>query len=193
MGFMLAWTRQNALVLKEIESNGSFICREQFLRAKSDTISDYYIKAYRWLTSQARQHIEIRDDLYLPIWLALTECQRLPKARGEVSLTLDIPEEHLFIIDYNKWGYVLNYMYVPADDDDERAHDAKLAAAGIVNEAALIMDANKGNMFPQFKQEILRSWPRCCTPAPCMEDNVGCAWEIKREWILETEVYSESN
>lgn len=190
---MRAWTRQNALVLKELEANGNFICREQFLRAKSDTISDYYIKAYRWLTNQARSRVSIPEDLYLPIWLAMTPSARLPQAPGEVSLTLEVPDENLFIMDYNKWGYVLNYMYVPLDDDDERAHDAKLAAAGIVNEAALIMDANKGNMFPQFKQEILRSWPRCCTPSDDMEENVGCVWEVKKEWILEVEEFKETD
>lgn len=192
MGEVKAWTRQNALVLDEINATGSFICREEFLRAKSDSISDYYIKAYRWLTEQARQHIEIERDLYLPIWLALTESARLPKAKGEVSLTLEVPESELFIIDYNKWGYVLNYMYVPDDDADERAHDEKLAAAGIVNEAALIMTP-KGNMFPQYKQEILRSWARCCVPSCDMEENVGCVWRVKREWIVEAKVYDEDN
>ncbi|MDO4842208.1 MAG: DUF3841 domain-containing protein [Phoenicibacter congonensis] len=188
---MIAWTRQNELVLKEIESNGSFICREQFLRAKSDTISDYYIQSYRWLTDQAKQKIDIPEGLYLPIWLALTESARLPQAPREVSLTLDVPEENLFIIDYNKWGYVLNYMYVPTDDDDERAHDEKLRQAGIVNEASLIM-STKGNMFPQFKSEILRSWPRCCVPSDNMEDNVGCVWEVRKEWILEVEEFTEN-
>ena len=185
---MVVWTRQNVLVLKELEANGSFICREQFLRAKSDTISDYYIQAYRWLTDQARKQITVPDDLYLPIWLALTEEAKLPEAEGEVSLTVDVPDEQLFIIDYNKWGYVLNYMYVPVDDNDERAHDKKLLDAGIVNEASLIM-SDKGNMFPQFKSEIIRSWPRCCTPSDDIQNNVGCVWQIRDEWIIEREIY----
>ena len=185
---IIAWTRQNGLVMQEIERDGRFICRERFLREKSDTISDYYIKAYRWLTDQARLKIHIEDGLYLPIWLALTESAKLPAAEGEVMLTLQVPEDELFIIDYNKWGYVLNYMYVPKDDDDERAHDEKLQSAGVKNEAALIM-SDTGNMFPQFRSEILRSWPRCCTPSDDMKDNVGCVWHVKKEWIESVEEY----
>ena len=188
---IIAWTRQNGLVMQEIERDGRFICRERFLREKSDTISDYYIKAYRWLTDQARLKIEVEEGLYLPIWLAMTESAKLPAAKGEVMLTLDVPQNELFIIDYNKWGYVLNYMYVPKDDDDERAHDKKLADAGIVNEAALIM-SEKGNMYPQLKSEILRSWPRCCTPAPDMKDNVGCVWQVKESWIVDAQTFDYS-
>ena len=186
-----AWTRQNGLVMQEIERDGRFVCRERFLREKSDTISDYYIKSYRWLTDQARLRIHVEEGLYLPIWLALTESAKLPAAEGEVMLTLNVPEDELFVIDYNKWGYVLNYMYVPKDDDDERAHDEKLKACGIVNEAALIM-GEKGNMFPQLKSEILRSWPRCCTQSDDMKDNVGCVWHVKKEWIEDAEVFDYS-
>ena len=37
------WTRQVPQVMEEIERTGRYVVREEYVRAKNDTISDYYL------------------------------------------------------------------------------------------------------------------------------------------------------
>ena len=183
-----AWTRQVAQVLDEIERTGRYAVKEEYVRMKNGSISDYYLKHYRWLTQRSRSIIDIPPELDLPIWLALTEDQRLGCTPGAISLTLDIPKDKLVIVDYERWGYQLNDMYVPSSPQDENEHNAELKRYGINNEAALIT-GSAGNFFPLLKQKVLKSWDRVFVPSPVMSENVGCIWELRPEWIVEIERY----
>ena len=182
------WTRQDDIVLGELEKTGRLVMREKYVRVKSDTIADYYLSAYMWLTHKASSLIKIPSDTKLPYWIALSEAQRLPVAEGCVSLHIEVPADEIVVIDYNKWGYALNYMYVPDDDDDEREFNEKLKSLGINNEA-LLFTTDKGNFFPSEKQRILKSWDKIFTPSDNMDENVGCVWEIKKSWITDIEKY----
>lgn len=190
-GTTRTWTRQVAQVMDEIEQTGRYLVREEYVRAKSDSIADYYLELYRWLTNKCRQHAvaDIPADATLPIWLSMTEGQRLPAAAGTVSLTLDVPNENLFVLDYERWGYRVNDWYLPADQADEEAFKAELARVGIGSEASLIT-SDKGNFYPHLKQKMTRSWDRLFDGAnPDMEHNVGVVWEIRPEWVVGVERY----
>lgn len=188
-GSRTVWTRQDAAVRHALDTDGLYIVREEYVRAKNDSISDYYLELYRWYTAGCRRYMDIPKEATLPIWLALTESARLPAAPGTVSLTLDIPEDQLFIVDYDKWGYRVNNWYVPNDPEDERRHDEELKNYGIVNEAMLTMDG-RGNFYPMLRQQIIRSWDRIfTTPSADDEHNVGTCWIIRREWVKEVEIY----
>lgn len=185
-----AWTRQVPQVWDEICETGTYRVLEEYVRAKNMDISDYYISLYRWLTDRSRCYVEgIPDDAEFPVWLAMTEAQRLGKAPGTISLTLEIPRERVFLIDYDKWGYIVNHFYLPKDAEDERRHNEELKMMGIGNEAQLI-STDKGNYYPALKQKILRSWDRLFDgPNENMDNNVGVIWEIKPEWVVEVERY----
>lgn len=185
-----AWTRQVPQVWDEICDTGTYRVLEEYVRAKNMDISDYYISLYRWLTDCARRYIEdIPEDAQFPVWLAMTEAQRLGAAPGMISLTLEIPRERVFLIDYDKWGYIVNHFYLPKDAEDERRHNEELKMMGIGNEAQLIA-TDKGNFYPALKQKILRSWNRLFDgPNANMDNNVGVIWEIKPEWVVEVERY----
>lgn len=187
---VLAWTRQVSAVWDEIQTTGRYICREEYVRQKNDTISDYYLSAYRWLTYGCRSLVPgMPEDADLPIWLALTESQRLAPTEGTITLTLEVPRESIFILDYDRWGYRLNNWYVPTDPDDERRHNEELERLGIGNEAMLI-DTQKGNFYPQVKSKIERSWKRVFErPNENMDMNVGLIWEIKPEWVKDVEYH----
>ena len=92
------------------------------------------------------------------------------------------------IADMDKWGYRVNYMYVPLDPADERRHNEELQRMGIGNEAALV-SGPKGNFYPLMKQKILKSWDRVFVPSENMDNNVGTIWEIKPEWIRGVDRY----
>ena len=150
METVFAWTRQVKEVLEEIERTGSYHVREEYVRAKNGEISDYYLELYRWYTRQARRRIEIPAEYDLPIWLSLTEAQKLPPAPGTVSFTLEIPADHIVIADMDKWGYRVNYMYVPVDPADERRHNRVFVPSDN-------MDNNVGTIWeirPEWIREV---------------------------------------
>lgn len=186
----IAWTRQVPQVWDEIQRTGRYRVLEEYVRAKNMEISDYYLSMYRWLTEGCRSRVpNMPSDADLPIWLALEEAQRLGAAPGTISLTLEVPADSLFIVDYERWGYRLNDWYVPVDEEDERRHNEELERFGVANEAMLIM-SDKGNHFPMLKSKIVRSWQRVFErPNEDMELNVGVIWEIREEWVREVEVY----
>lgn len=189
MSTMRAWTRQVPQVWDEIQTTGRYRVLEEYVRAKNADISDYYIELYRWLTAMCRSRVAMPDDAEFPIWLALTEAQRLAPTPNTISLTLDVPEESLFILDYDRWGYRVNHWYVPRDAADEAAHNRELERFGIANEAALIT-GEIGNHYPALKRKIQASWQRIFeAPNPRMDYNVGVIWEILPEWVVEVEAY----
>lgn len=184
-----AWTRQVPQVWDELQRTGRYLVLEEYVRAKNAEISDYYIELYRWLTEMCRSRVNIPDDAKFPIWLALTEEQRLPAAPDTMSLTLEVPEDVLFVLDYDLWGYRVNLWYVPRDAADEKAHNEELKRYGIGNEAALIT-GELGNHFPAIKRKIQNSWMRTLeAPNPRADLNVGVIWEILPEWVQEVEMY----
>lgn len=185
-----AWTRQVPQVLDELERTGVYRVREEYVRLKNDTMTDYYLELYRWLTYSCRSCIKIPEDADLPVWLSLTEGTRLGAVEGAIALELEVPADELFILDYNKWGYRVNDWYVPLDAEDERKHNEELKSQGISNEAMLIM-SDKGNFYPAMKQKIIRSWRRVIEDGPNEdpEQNVGVVWELRREWVKGVETF----
>lgn len=190
MAVVRAWTRQVSQVWDEIQATGRYMVREEYVREKNLEISDYYIELYRWLTEMCRAKMTtMPPDAKFPIWLAMTEAQRLGPAPNAISLTLEVPEENLFIVDYDKWGYRVNHWYIPRDKEDERAHNAELERYGISNEASLIT-GQAGNFHPMLKRKVQASWQRVVEgPNENMDLNVGCIWEILPEWVVEVESY----
>lgn len=184
-----AWTRQDRAVWEELQNSGSYHACEDYVRAKSGAISDYYLEAYRWFTRESRKYLRIPEDLTIPIWLAITEDSRLPAAGGTVSLRLEIPADQMLVVDYDKWGYRINDWYVPLDAEDEARHNEELRRCGIGNEALLIL-TDKGLYYPQLRQKIIRSWERVFTPSDADPSrNVGTVWTLRREWVREVEQY----
>lgn len=184
-----AWTRQVPQVWEELRHTGFYRVREAYVRAKNGPIADYYLDLYRWYTARCRSYLSIPKDLSCPIWLALTEGTRLPPAEHTISLTLEVPKDSIFIMDYDKWGYRVNHWYIPADVEDERRYNEELRRCGIDNEALLII-TDKGNYYPMIRQEIIRSWDRLFAgPSAYPDANVGTVWEIKADWVKEVEIY----
>lgn len=185
-----AWTRQVPEVWDEIQRTGTYLVLEEYVRAKNLDISDYYIELYRWLTEMCRSHVPLMPaEAKFPVWLALTDDQRLAPTPGTVSFTLKVPHDAIYLVDYDKWGYRVNHWYIPLDAEDEARHNAELASMGIANEAALIT-SDKGNYYPAMKSKIVRSWQRLFDgPNENMSNNVGVIWEIRPEWVEEVEFY----
>ena len=188
--YITLWTRQVSEIMKEIEENGIYKVKEEYIRKKNDTISDYYLKLYKWFTREAKKHIETEDEYLYPIWFSVADEFRLRPVEGTVTLKLKIPSKDILLCNYDAWGYVVNYFYVPLDEADKLRHKEELAKYGLTSDDELFLTA-KGNFYPLLKRKIEKSWERIFTLKP--DDEKAClvaaAWEIKKEWIEEVEHY----
>lgn len=46
-GYYTVYTRQSKKVLEELEKTGEYRVKEEYIRMKNDSISEYYLKLYR--------------------------------------------------------------------------------------------------------------------------------------------------
>ena len=186
--YVTLWTRQVSEILDDIKECGVYKVKEEYIRKKNDTISDYYLKLYKWFTGEAKKHVDVKGDY--PIWLSVADEFRLRPVEGTVTLKLRVPSKEVLLCNYDAWGYTVNYFYVPLDEADKARHKEELVKNGLVSDDELFL-TSKGNFYPLLKREVVKSWERIFTLKPtdlnaCL---VAVTWEIKSEWIEEVECY----
>ena len=184
--YLTLWTRQVSEILGEIKDYGVYKVKEEYIRKKNDTISDYYLKLYKWFTGEAKKYIDAKGDY--PIWLSVADEFRLRPVEGTVTLRLRVPSKEVLLCNYDAWGYTVNYFYVPLDEADKARHREELTKNGLVSDDELFL-TSKGNFYPLLKREVVKSWERIFTLKPtdlnaCL---VAVTWEIKKERIEEVE------
>lgn len=183
------WTRQVPQVWHTLAEEGVYRCKEEYIRQKNDTISDYYLELYRWYTREAKKYIEISEDTPYPIWLSVDEEMMLQPVDNTVILKVEVPLDKMLLCNNDAWGYRVNYWYVPVDKADEKKHRRELAMYGIHSDDELI-NTHKGNFYPQLRSKIQRSWNRVFTQMNVSSDMlVATVWELRREWVKEVRLY----
>jgi hypothetical protein len=178
------WTRQDKNILKDLEQNGTYRVKKEYIIQKNDNISDYYLKLYDWYISQAEKIVSRPEGVTYPIWLS-TSCEMmLQPAKDTVILEIEVEKQKVVITDFEKWGYVVNYWYVPLNKEDEEKHNSELKKNGIVDESSLYM-SHKGNFYPMLRNKIIKSWDRIFQISPTQNNITQVTlWEIKKEWIV---------
>ena len=162
---MRFWTRQHEAVWDELQKTGQYIVKKEYIEEKNDTISEFYLKLYEWYTKAARKYIDIPEDLKYPVWLSVSEDMMLQPTEHAIIFEVEIPEGEYLICNFDKWGYRVNYFYVPLDEADEKAHMEELKKYGIASEDSLVT-TSKGNFYPLLRQKIIKSWDRIFTIQP---------------------------
>lgn len=184
------WTRQVVQVEEELRNSGVYRPKESYIRKKNGEIADFYLRLYRWFTKEASKYIVPTGDY--PIWLSISDEHMLQPTDGTVILELEIPADAYLLCNYDAWGYIVNYFYVPTDEEDRRRHEADLARYGIGSDDELFLTA-KGNFYPLLKREVMTSWSRVFTlpPRDLLYGLVSTAWEIRSEWVKEIRHYGD--
>ena len=179
------WTRQDKRVLKELEEEGVYRVKKEYITEKMDTISDYYIRLYDWYVKKAEKFVPRPEGVTYPVWVSLTSETMLQPTEDTVIFGLEVPKKYVIITDSEKWGYVINYWYVPLNTEDERLHNEELKKYGIGNESALYT-TDKGNFYPLLRNKIIKSWDRLFDDnLPSSGMSQGTLWEIRKEWIVD--------
>ncbi len=176
------WTKQHENILHDLNENGRYIVKEEYIKKKMEEHADLYLGVYSWYTKKAEKIVTKPLDVKYPIWVSLSEESKIENSNGNVLLEIDIDENKLITIDLDKWGYVVNYMYIPKDEEDKLKHENILKSYNVDDTKAYMSP-----FYPHIKNKIIKSWDRL------FDDNiklspvkVGTIWEIKKEWIAKT-------
>ena len=115
-----------------------------------------------------------------PIWLSTSSEMMLQPTEDTIILEIEVDRKDVIYTDVNKWGYVVNYFYLPIDPEDEEIHNKELKKFGISDESSLIM-SDKGNFYPLLKNKIIKSWERLFEPFDEKSTlSQATIWEIKK-------------
>lgn len=89
-------------------------------------------------------------------------------------------ENQLLTMDIDKWGRIVNYMYIPVDKVDEEAYEAMLQSYGVDDCTAYMSP-----FYPAIRQRIIKSWDRLFDESFALSEvRVGTIWELRKEWIV---------
>lgn len=178
---MRLWTRQDESVLKEIEEKGYYRVSPLWIQNKYGTCSDVYFHVYEWFAQAAETFVKKPKGVYYPIWLATGEKYKISPIKGQALLELEVPDELVIIMDTAKWDYILNYWYLPTNEEDHFSYKEKLKAYGVHNATQMYIN----NFHPILKREVQESWMRLFDNT-IRYSNISQAtvWEIRKEWIV---------
>lgn len=173
------WTKQHKGILDIFKDNGRYIVKKEYIESKMEEHASLYTEVYAWYAHKAASIVPKPEDVRYPIWVSMDESEIIGGAGDSVLLELDVPENELIVLDIDKWGLIVNYMYIPKDEHDKTEHEKTLAVYRIDDTAAYM-----SSFYPSLKNKIRKSWDRLFDDSIAMSPvKVGTVWEIKREWI----------
>lgn len=179
-GKIRLWTKQHIGVLDTLERQGRHITRKEYIVAKMEDISKFYLDVYHWYAGAASKIVPKPSDVQYPIWVSLAPDSTLDNDEQTVVLEIEVESSQVIEVDYDKWGYIVNYMYLPSSPEDERVHQELLDRYGIDDPQAYMT-----NFYPAIKKKIIKSWDRLFDYDRTEKNMVrmGTIWEIRQEWV----------
>lgn len=174
------WTKQNKEVLKQLEENGRYIAKKEYIKKDLEEHTDLVLDVYNWLSNNGPLSKDKPKDVDYPIWVSFKRDTTMMNDDDTVILELEIDPSIVTNINIDKWGMILNYSYIPADEEDAIRHKKLMADYGISDAKAYM-----SRFYPQIKDEIIKSWYRLFDDnvKPNNDSYYGNIWEVKKEWI----------
>ena len=177
------YTPQNDKTLAQLARDGRIINQRSYVRMHFGDMAQHYLDSYDWFTAEAAKRVPKPDDVTASIWCSISAQNCLKPINGTVVYVLDVPKDQVIYFDEAKWDYVLNRIYIPADEDDRAAYKKHLNALGVQNGFEFFQGRYKG-MYPREEERIRESWKRVFDIDNWTIFNVcGNIWEIQREWV----------
>jgi hypothetical protein len=174
------WTRQSAKAWEELQKNGVFRIKKKYISRKYGALSNTFMVCYEWLANKASEYLDRPEGAEGPIWLAIRLDFMPCPADNTVVLELEIESKNLLVFDMGKWDMILNYWYIPFDEEDGRSFRKLLDEKGIRNQSEVMMT----QFHPVLKRVMMESWGRLFDENIRVSSNdQAICWEIKREWV----------
>lgn len=176
---MRVWTKQSNIVLDILENEGRYVAKRKFVKRRDE--NDFVVSVYDWLARNHPGRPTAPADADYPVWLSLAEEATMGLTPGTVLLELEIPDELIYHIHVVKWTAIMNRLYIPADEADEKRH-RELMKSYRQSDAT----AYQSTFYPQLKKEIEDSWIRLFDENVGNKDGLtyGNTWELKKEWLV---------
>ena len=182
-GTVKLYTRQNDKTLAQLERDGRIINQRAYVRLHFGDMAEHYLESYDWFTQEAAKRVPKPEDVSASIWCSISANNCLKPIPGTVVYVLEVPKAQVIYFDEGKWDYVLNRIYIPADEADREAYKKHLKALGVQNGFEFFQGRYKG-MYPQEMERIRESWKRVFQIDNWTIFNVcGNIWEIRKEWV----------
>lgn len=182
---VVLWTRQDKRMVDILEKDGIFRIKKEYIVEKNEDISDYYLKLYDWYVKKANEIVPKPSGATYPIWCSVDEKYMLRKIDDTVVIKLETDKSNIVFFDSTRWDYVLNHMYIPKDEEDQRKFRQLLKERGIHDEFSLV-EGRYARFYPDIRQKIIDSWDRVFEIKKwnmfLVQANI---WELKKEWILD--------
>ncbi len=180
MSKITVWTKQHKNILITLEEEGRHIAKREYILDKMQNMSKFYLDVYNWYAGAAAQLVPKPEDVLYPIWISFSPDSTLANDEDTVVLELELNASQVIEVDYDKWGYIVNYLYIADGPEDQQDHQKILDNYGI-NDAQAYMT----NYYPAIKKKIIKSWDRLFENTGLEENSVrmGTIWEIRAEWI----------
>jgi len=180
MVYISVWTKQNENILMELEHTGRFIAKKEYIQKDLEEHASLVLEVYGWLTKNSPTVHLKPEDVEYPIWVSFFKEATMLPTPGSVTLELSIDRSLVSLVNISKWGMILNYSYIPADDKDKARHRAMLESYGVSDAQAYM-----SQFYPQIKPEIIDSWSRLFDDAITLgnENSYGIIWEVRKEWV----------
>ena len=153
------FTRQNENAIRILDEEGVFRMKPEWIKKKYGDISDYFMKAYDWLSMESARRVPKPPGVSYPVWCSVDEGYMLRQVPGEVVFKLNIDKDKVIYFDSPKWDMILNHMYIPLDAQDEEKFYEELRRRGIPSQFNLY-DHNQGHYYPDLLRKIRDSWQR---------------------------------
>lgn len=180
MNSITVWTKQNENVAKELDETGRYIAKKEYIFKDLDEHAYLVLEAYNWLVKNTPGTAQKPDDAEFPIWVSFTREATMLPSTGTIILELTLDRSLITRVNIDKWGTILNYSYIPADEQDAKHHRQLLEQYGISDAKAYM-----SQFYPQIKRKIIDSWSRLFDESIVIgsNKNYGNIWEVKKEWV----------
>jgi len=183
-GRIRLWTSQSKIVLDTINKTGVYHVKKEYIIQKYQEASKVFLESYNWFISKGVNIVPRPDGSEYPIWL-FTDVRYVDNHHDSILLELLVDKRDVILFDMEKWNRILNLSYIPKDREDAKDYEDLLAKQGIKDETDIYMKA----YYPYLKQKVVKSWDRLFNFDLSSESKQAALWEIRKEWIVNTDVF----
>lgn len=163
-----------------LEEKGRYVAKKEYIFKDLGEHAYLVLEVYDWLVRNTPNASQKPKDAEYPVWVSLAKEATMLPSDGSVILELTLDLSLITMVNIGKWGAILNYSYIPADENDAEKHHQLLKAYGVSDTKAYM-----SQFYPQIKREITNSWSRLFDDSIMLDNHgsYGNIWEVKSEWI----------
>ncbi|MEF2562362.1 MAG: DUF3841 domain-containing protein [Negativibacillus sp.] len=174
------WTKQHRSVLEQLEKTGRYIARREYIEIENQECAPLVLEVYDWLVQHSPNAKQKPADVDYPVWVSFAQDTTYLPQEQTVTLKLDLDPALIAPVHIAKWGTILNYSYIPLNEQDARRHRQLLESYRVSDTQAYM-----SHFYPQIKREIIDSWGRLFDDSVHLnsDQKYGIIWEIKKEWV----------